>query len=66
MPAPPVVVGAENATVAWLLPAVAAPMVGAPGTVAVLVGLTVGVLVPLVLPPPQASNAQTLAAVPIR
>ena len=34
MAAPPVNAGAVNVTVAWVLPAVAVPMTGAPGTTA--------------------------------
>ena len=34
MAEPPVLPGAVNVTVAWVLPPVAVPMVGAPGTVA--------------------------------
>ncbi len=34
MALPPLLAGAVNVTVAWASPAVAAPMVGAPGTVA--------------------------------
>lgn len=33
MVAPPLELGAVNATLAWAAPAVTAPMVGAPGTV---------------------------------
>ena len=57
MSAPPLEDGAENAMLAWPLPAVAAPIVGAPGTVVV----PVVVLPPP--PPPQAANTQRLSAV---
>ncbi|PUE38656.1 hypothetical protein B9Z50_16485 [Limnohabitans sp. Bal53] len=38
--APPLEDGSENAMLAWLLPAVAAPIVGAPGTDAAASGVT--------------------------
>ena len=37
---PPLEAGADQVTVAWALPAVAVPMVGAPGTVAGATGVT--------------------------
>jgi hypothetical protein len=53
MLAPPLEAGALNAMLALALPAVAAPMVGAPGTVTALVLVLVLVLLP---PPPQATK----------
>jgi hypothetical protein len=41
--APPLLAGAVKATLAWALPAVAVPMVGAPGTAAATLMLTVAV-----------------------
>jgi hypothetical protein len=55
MLAPPLEAGALNAMLALALPAVAAPMVGAPGTVTALVLVLVLVLV-LLPPPPQATK----------
>src|SRR5687768_6901762 len=42
--APPMEAGAVNVTVAWVSPAVAVPMVGAPGTTALTVNVRVTVV----------------------
>ena len=54
MVAPPSLSGGEKFTVTWALPAVAVPMIGAPGTVAGAVGVTLlddadGLLLPCAL-----------------
>ena len=59
--APPSLAGAVKLTVACVLPAVAVPMVGAPGTVAIA---TVCV-VPLVKPPLTALPARSWMPVPL-
>ncbi len=58
--APPVLAGAVNATSAWALPAVAVPMVGAPGTTALTANVcdTVGAAWVAALPAWSASMVQ--------
>lgn len=57
--APPLDAGAVNVIVADALPAVAVPIVGVPGTVAVVVGVVVVAVLELEPPPPQAASTNT-------